>query len=796
MFKNYLKIAVRNLIRHKTYSFINIVGLAIGMASCILILLWVLEELSFDRFHEKGDRIYKVLRDYGEGLGSTTPYILGSYLPNDFPEIENITRVMKGTDPLTVKIEDSEFKETNWLFTDKEFFDIFSFPLIGIDRESALSEPFSVIITERLASKYFGEENPIGKVLNFEWCEESYDLKVTGIARDFPHNSHIQADLIISMSLIEDVWNKNTLQMLGYTLNFLEHWGANTLYTYVLLSEGVTANNLNKKLPEFVKRHNAIGGGFSLQPLNEVYLSSSNLSDDRIPQGNIHKIYLFSGIAFLILVIACFNYVILSTARLTLRIKEIGVRKVAGAKRIDLVKQILLESILTSLISLPIAFVLIELFLPTFDRLFNYHFALHYYNSFNFIAGSLLITLLVGLFSGSYIAVYLSRFNPTEILQRKVDTRTTKSLLRKTLIILQLAVFITMTFCTLVIYRQTHYLYNKDLGFNEKNLIRIDVFEDQIMRRYTSFKNELLRNPKILNVSSCLPLSDKVIITIPGAPQESRIEMPKILCDYDYANTMGMTLLEGRVFSRENSSDPDEAVILNETAVKFLGLSYPTIGKEIEINNKSRRIIGVVKDFHEASLYEKIQPRLIILMPELFTQNIYIRIAKLDEAETIAFIKDTWNRMYPDHFLNYFFVDNEIEQQYRTEQNFGRIIAYTTILSLCIAGLGLFGLALLMARTRTKEIGIRKVFGASVFGIVQLFLKEFMILIGIANILAWPVGYFIMDKWLENFAYNINIGPGIFIMCGFVALLIALITISFQTIKAATANPVEALRYE
>jgi len=795
MFKNYLKIAVRNLIRHKTYSFINIVGLAIGMASCILILLWVLEELSFDRFHEKGDRIYKVLRDYGEGLGSTTPYILGSYLPNDFPEIENITRVMKGTDPLTVKIGDSEFKETNWLFTDKEFFNIFSFSLIGIDRESALSEPFSVIITERLASKYFGEENPIGKVLNIEWNKDSYDLKVTGIARDFPHNSHIQADLIIHMSLIEDIWNKNTIQAFGTTINFLEYWGANTLYTYVLLSEGVTANNLNPKLPEFVKRHNAMGGGFSLQSLNEVYLSSSNLSDDRIPQGNIHKIYLFSGIAFLILVIACFNYVILSTALLTLRIKEIGVRKVAGAKRIDIVKQILLESIFTSLISLPIAFVLIELFLPTFDRLFNYHLALHYYNSVSFIAVLLLITLLVGLFSGSYIAVYLSRFNPTEILRRKVDTRTTKSLLRKMLIIIQLAVFITMTFCTLVIYRQTHYLYNKDLGFNEKNLIRIDVFEDQIMRQYTSFKNELLRNTRIQNVSSCLPSSNKKIVSIPGAPQESKIEMSDIFCDYDYVNTMGMTLLEGRAFSRENSSDPDEAVILNETAVKQLGLSYPIIGKEIKINDKRRKIIGVVKDFHEASLYEKIQPRLIILMPEFFL-NIYIRITKLDEAETIAFIKDTWNRMYPDHFLNYYFVDKEIGQQYRSEQNFGRIIAYTTILSLCIAGLGLFGLALLMARTRTKEIGIRKVFGASVFGIVQLFLKEFMILIGIANILAWSVGYFIMDKWLGNFAYNINIGPGIFIMCGFVALLIALITISFQTIKAATANPVEALRCE
>jgi putative ABC transport system permease protein len=780
MFKNYLKIAVRNLIRHKTYSFINIAGLAVGMASCFLILLYVLDEASYDRYHEKADQIFRVLKinkDGGE-FSARTSFSLAPTLKNDFPEIINTARIF--TNSVMVVNGGKSFKE-DFFFADQDIFNVFTIPLIYGDNKTALEDPYSIVISEEMAKKYFKELNPIGKILSIRIKENEYNLKITGILEKFPHNSHFRSDFIASMSIVLNFYEK-----LEKKINFpiTENWGSNIVFTYLLLPEGHAASELEKILPDFIERHidKWLNINYHLQPLTQIHLHSSRIQDDIAKHGNIIYLYLFSVIAFLILLIACINFIILSTAQSVTRAKEVGIRKVIGASRLDVIKQILGESVLVSFISLPIAILLVELLLPFMNQLLGTKLIVSYYENWQFIIFLIFITFFVGIFSGTYISFYISAFQPIEIFKNKLKTGAKKTSFRKTLIITQLSISIILIVCTITIYQQLHYIKNKELGFNKNYIIVINSPKSI----YNQFKNEILKNPNIINISGTQYVPPEKIFS-------SWHGKNYISVDYKYFETLGIEIAAGRAFSMNFSTDAKESIILNETGVKEFELKSP-LGKEVEIEGK-RKIIGIVKDFHFRSLHEKIEPLYFIINPEKCSK-IIIRNQPENTLNTISYLKEKWGQFAISEPFEYYFIDEKYDNLYKSEQRLGEIIGYFGFFALFVTCLGLFGLISFMAERRTKEIAVRKALGASVTNVVKLLIKEFIILVVIASIIAWPAAYYAMNKWLQNFAYHVNMGFGTFLLAGLVALIIAIATVSFQAVKAAMANPVKFLRYE
>jgi putative ABC transport system permease protein len=780
MFKNYLKIAVRNLIRHKTYSFINIAGLAVGMASCFLILLYVLDEASYDRYHEKADQIFRVLKinkDGGE-FSARTSFSLAPTLKNDFPEIINTARIF--TNSVMVVNGGKSFKE-DFFFADQDIFNVFTIPLIYGDNKTALEDPYSIVISEEMAKKYFKELNPIGKILSIRIKENEYNLKITGILEKFPHNSHFRSDFIASMSIVLNFYEK-----LEKKINFpiTENWGSNIVFTYLLLPEGHAASELEKILPDFIERHidKWLNINYHLQPLTQIHLHSSRIQDDIAKHGNIIYLYLFSVIAFLILLIACINFIILSTAQSVTRAKEVGIRKVIGASRLDVIKQILGESVLVSFISLPIAILLVELLLPFMNQLLGTKLIVSYYENWQFIIFLIFITFFVGIFSGTYISFYISAFQPIEIFKNKLKTGAKKTSFRKTLIITQLSISIILIVCTITIYQQLHYIKNKELGFNKNYIIVINSPKSI----YNQFKNEILKNPNIINISGTQYVPPEKILS-------SWHGKNYISVDYKYFETLGIEIAAGRAFSMNFSTDAKESIILNETGVKEFELKSP-LGKEVEIEGK-RKIIGIVKDFHFRSLHEKIEPLYFIINPEKCSK-IIIRNQPENTLNTISYLKEKWGQFAISEPFEYYFIDEKYDNLYKSEQRLGEIIGYFGFFALFVTCLGLFGLISFMAERRTKEIAVRKALGASVTNVVKLLIKEFIILVVIASIIAWPAAYYAMNKWLQNFAYHVNMGFGTFLLAGLVALIIAIATVSFQAVKAAMANPVKFLRYE
>ncbi|MBU0712023.1 ABC transporter permease [bacterium] len=798
MFKNYLKIAVRNLIRHKTYSFINIAGLAIGMASCFLILLYVLDEMCYDRYHENAKQIYRILNeDTGnEEFYSTTPFVLAPTLINDFPEVTKITRMVKNLGEIMVKQDENFIRENNLFFADQDIFDIFTFSFIKGNSKTALVEPYSIVITKKMAEKYFGDKDPMEKILTIKVENDLYDLKVAGVLKDIPRNSHFRADFIASMIIARNIFEKME-ERFGFSI--LENWGFNNPFTYLLLPDNYPASKLEQKLPDFKKRHvpDWLNIKYHLQPLTDIHLHSTHVLSDIEVQGNITYVYLFSAIALLILLIACINFIILSTARSATRAKEVGVRKVIGASRSDVIKQILSESVLVSFISLPIAISLVEFFLPFANQLLRTKLTVNYYENWQFIISLILITFIVGITSGSYISFYLSSFQPVEILKRKLKPGQTKSNFRRILIIMQLSIYTMLIFCTGSIYRQLYYLQNKDLGFDKEHVVVINIPNPEFLQKYESFKNEVIQNSGIINISGAWlipPTSNRGTAQIyPKNDPDNKKTIGLNAVDYNYFETLNIEFATGRSFSIKFSTDEKEAVIINETAAREFGFKSP-IGEKIK-DFGNREIIGVVKDFHLRSLYERIEPCMFVLNPMEIYQ-VMIRIRPGNIPETLFFLKEKWKQFVPIAPFNYSFIDDNLNKLYESEQRAGKIIGYFTFLAILIASLGLFGLASFIAEQRTKEIGIRKVFGASVPVIVALLSKEIVKLTIIAIIIAFPVVYYAMNRWLQDFAYRINIGFGTFILTGLVALAIALFTVIFQAVKAATVNPVETLRYE
>ena len=785
MIKNYIKIALRNLTRHKGYSLINITGLAIGMACCILILLWVQDELSFDRFHKNADNICRVIQDINFSDHSTTWAItqgpLGPSLKEDFPEIENFTRITGQRFRLTY--QENSFDEILGM-ADGSIFEMFTFPLIEGDPETALSDPNSIVLTEEMAKKYFGDEHPIGKVLK---ADDRYDFLVTGILEDFPLNSHFRYDFLIPFIFGRE---------LKYTV---DNWRNSQFSTYVEIQKGIPYKEVVQKISGYLYEKPTIekDAKLNLQPLARIYLYS-NYEFDR-PHGDITYVTIFSLIALFILLIACINFMNLTTARSANRAREVGLRKVAGAYRRDLVRQFFGESILLAFIAFIFAVGIVYLLLSAFNELAAKELSFGISGNIPTLLALVGIAILTGIIAGSYPALFLSAFQPADVLKGTFFSGSRGSTFRKVLVVLQFSLTILLIVCTTIVYNQMNFMRNRKLGYNKEYLVYA-VLRRDMRQQFDVVKEELLKNPNILAVTSSgtIPTSgynfSNSLWRWEGQNPDEEILIRASFIDYNYFETFGMEIIEGRSYSKQYSTDPTEALIVNEEAVIVMGMESP-IGKQLGIGDNQAKIIGVVKNYHFRSMKQKIEPLILILNPHN-CWALFARLNSEDVSKTIGHMENVWGQFVPGYPFTYRFMDEAIDNLYRSEQQIGTLFRYFSILAIFISCLGLFGLASFMAEQRTKEIGIRKVLGATVSNILLLLSKEFAKWVLIANVIAWPFAYYAMNKWLQGYAYRINIAVWSFILAAVLALAIALFTVSYQAVRAATANPADALRYE
>jgi putative ABC transport system permease protein len=807
MFKSYLKIAFRNFLRQKVYSFINLTGLAVGIAGCLLILLFVRSELTYDFFHAKAPDIYRVAMKFNIGTNrfdvAMGPCSLSGAIVKDFPEVVCATRFFHRNyrgEYTYVSFEDKQFREEKFLWVDSTIFEIFTIPFVAGDPGTALKHPFSVVITPAMAKKYFGNGDPVGRMLTLE---DGSLYQVTGIVEEMPVNSHIHYDFLASFSSLEKSRDPD--------------WYDIAVYTYVLIQENAYPNQLEAKLPAFSREYyepvvRAIMGisydkflesgnyiGFFLQPFRDIHLFSK-IENEFEPGGDITTVVIFSAIAFIILLIACFNFINLATARSAQRANEVGVRKVAGSGRKRLIGQFLSESIFLSFISFLLAWGIVELFLPVFNSLIGKKITTPGLAEWYFLPGLIFAAIAVGILAGSYPAFLLSSFQPVKVLKGKLHPNSRGRIFRNALVVFQFTISIILFIGTMVIYNQLNYMRFKKLGFDKEQLVVIHS-ADKLGTEQQAFKNELIRNTNIVTAtySDCLPqmLLEVKVFQKEGAPGNENHNLITIFADYDFMETYRVQLSEGRYFSRERSTDT-AAVILNEAAVKALELDNFREERLILMGRKNRplNIIGIFENFHLESLHAKIRPMAAMFIDKRPGVLLSVRIRPPKIPETMRFLEDQWKKFVPEQPLEYIFLDEQFDKNYKAEIQTAKVITAFSFLAIFVACLGLFGLASFTALQRTKEIGIRKVLGASVSGIVLLLSKEFAKWVLLANIIAWPVAWFAMSNWLENFAYRTEISPWLFPVSGVIALIIALLTVSFQAIKAAIANPVNALKYE
>jgi putative ABC transport system permease protein len=783
MLKNYLKITLRNLRKHKSYSFINITGLAVGMASTILILLWVQDELSFDRFHQNADRIYRII-DYekysnGEEVTfSMNPPALASALKDEYPEILDVVRIRKLSNAVA-QYGDKCFSEDAILFADPTFLKIFSFPLVNGNEENALINPRSIVITEKMALKYFGKEHPVGKIIRID---NRLDFLITGIMKDVPKNSHLQFNFVMSFETIKEF---------GFPI---EGWNSFAYTTYVLLAEKSDYRQVSKKIAGLIKtkQEEAIVT-LSLQPLPDIHLHSGNIWGIG-GTGDIKYVYIFTVIAGFILLLACINFMNLTTARASNRAKEVGLRKVVGADRKDLIKQFFSESILFALLSLLIAIILVVEALPFYNILSGKEMVLDVHNNQINILLLVSITIITGLVSGSYPALFLSSFKPVSILKGVLKSGTKSSSMRKILVSFQFSLTIVLIIGTIIINRQLHFIKNQRLGF-EKDQVLCLKLPGNLNQKIDLICTELSKNQQVIEISavSFPPAQIRrstIVSEWEGRQTDDQFLMYMLSADFDFLNTMGIAMAEGRYFSRKFPADTSTGIVVNEAAVNAMNMENPIGKKLFDLN-----IIGVVRDFHFNSLHSHIGPLVIYYNPNEI-QNLLIKVKPDDFNQTIKSIEHAWNRVVPGFPFEYSFLGEQIDLLYKAEQRVGKVINTFSILALFIACLGLFGMASFTAEQRTKEVGIRKVHGATVPGIVMLLAREFTRYVLFANIAAWPIAYYAMNKWLQEFAYRIDLTIWPFLLAGLSAFVIALLTVSWQSIRAAMANPIESLRYE
>ena len=802
MIRNYFLIALRNIFRQKGYSLINISGLAIGIASCLFIVIYIVDEFSYDRFHDNGDRIHRLFFDYTSPNGETFTHAIGPYRLADelelrYPEIEEAARVSYPY-PLTFRYEEMEFMEDNVMLADSNIFKIFSFEMLKGDPASSLKEPFTCVITDEVAGKFFGEEDPLDKSLLFTTPQGDTPVRITGVYKSYPNNSHIRPDMLVSMSTAEYMYNDRE------KLN----WGEGTVAYYVLLPENQDKESLEAKFPALIEEVFEEGASenirYWLQPLYDTHLKS-RLRFDFEPPGNLTTVYVFSIVALFILIIATINYMNLATARSSRRAREVGLRKLVGGQRRQLIGQFLAESLSLVFFSMVLALILAQLLLPYFNTLSGKSFDQGIFMQWKVIVLILLATVLIGVLAGSYPSFILSSFKPARVLFGKPSAKAGGLTLRKILVVLQFSISIALIISTLVVYGQWKHLSKKELGINPERVVIIPRPDSG----YETFKQEVTKNPEVISVTSSNKkptdgLTSNLGYKAEGLPEDAEKSIKIVTVDFDFFETLENRIVAGRSFSEAYGMDSVSTFILNETAVRDIGWEDP-IGKWFETstldpatnNWKTRRgiVVGVAEDFNFESVHNTIQP-VCFFVDKFWVSWMSIKIGQGDTPGTIAFLESEYKKVDPENSFSYSFYQEEIDSLYSEERRFLRLFVIFSILAILIASLGILGLASFSVEQRTQEIGIRKVAGSSVGGIIRLISREFLILILGANLVAWPVAWYFMRNWLMDFPYRINMGIPLFLLAALLAALIAMLTVFYQGWRAANMNPSQALRYE
>jgi len=807
MFHNYFIVAWRNFRKNTGHAFINIAGLTIGISSCLLIALFVGSELKYDRFHEDVDLIYRAGLKFHVGSNqfdaALGPCPLADVLVRDFPEVKSAARVFarqsRGGD-VFVRYEEKRFREARFLWADASLFDVLTIPLIMGDPSEALKDPNSVILTTKAAQKYFGKKDPMGKMLVLE---DGSLYRVTGVSEGWTQPSHFYFDFLASFSSLPKSKDKDFYDT--------------AVFTYFKLHENTSPENLRSKLPEFSGKYmapiiekimavsyeefleNGNYIGFMIQPLLDVHLHSA-WGNELDPQGNFTIVIIFSAIAVLILIVACINFINLTTARSSQRAGEVGVRKVVGSSRGQLIRQFLTESIFLSLAAVVLALLLVELVLPAFNRLVGSNIAPAYFQNGYHLMLIFMGAVGLGAAAGSYPALMLASFKPVSVLKGNVQPGGGGRAFRSILVVFQFCASIILLVGTIVIYSQLRYVRSLDLGFEREHVIVVQRAE-KLGGRQEAFKNRMMQNPNILHVTytDSLPqmLLEVKVFQKEGEGSQQNNTLITITTDYEFKNTYGLEMIDGRFFDRERSTDTT-AVVLNETAVRSLGIKNPLEERLVLVglNRRPMEIIGIMRDFHMESLYTKIGPMAVILRGRRPGVLLSIRSKPGNLQETLRILESRWNEFTNNQPFEYTFFDDQFDSLYTNEIQAGRVITAFAGLAVFIACLGLMALASFTVGQRTKEIGVRKILGASVKGILILLNKNLVKQVVIANLLAWPIAYFAMNRWLQNFAYRIKMNIWMFVGAAGLALITAVLTVSVQTIKAARGNPVDSLRYE
>jgi len=807
MFRNYLKVALRNFLGRPGFSLINVLGLAVGVACCLLILLFVRDEMSFDRHNERLDRMYRaglsafVNNNAIEGAVTSAPMAKG--LVDEIPEVEAAVRVRNFGFPV-FRYGDKVFSEERVFWVDNSFFGIFTVPFVAGDPRTALEKPLTIVLTRTTARKYFGQESALGKVLN---ADGRRDYVVTGVVEDSPRNSHFHYDFLASVETYPD--SRSPV------------WINNNYHTYFLLRKGAKAETVAAKLPGLVRKHvgpqvqAAIGvsldqfiasGGrydFFIQPVKDIHLRS-HYDHELEPNGDIAYVYIFSIVALGILAVAVVNFVNLATARSARRAREVGVRKTLGSPRAQLVRQFLLESVLMAFLAVLLALLLVQILLPVFNRMTGKGLAMPYAENPATVPALLALVLAVGILAGIYPALFLASFDPATVLKTEMAGKSRKSRLRNALVVFQFTVSIVLVIGTFVVRRQLDYVRTRNLGFNKEQVVVVEKVDD-IGNQVRAFKQELLTNPRILGASNTERLIGddfgSSVFRLAGAAGEENHLLRTCQTDEGFVKTYQIEMAAGRYFEAGRPTDAQAAVI-NETAARTLGVTDPA-GRQIvavgptPAQSQTLTIIGVMKDFHFQSLHTEIRPLIIGYFGERgFGRFLSVRVRPENIRETIAFMDRTWRGFARNQAFEYRFFDDHFARLYQADERTGRVFLAFSVLAVFVAGLGLFGLSAFVAEQRTKEIGIRKTLGATVTGVSLLLAGQFTKWVLAANLVAWPLGYYFMHRWLQKFAYRAALTPWPFLLTSLFVFAFALLTVSYQTVKAATADPVKSLKYE
>ncbi len=811
MIRNYFKMTWRNLMKYRSISFINLFGLTIGLTCCLLITTYIINELSYDRYNKNAENIYRVTRSFNNADGvvslnlSTVSPPFGYYFPSDFPEIKKMTRLLNnGSTPL--KYKDKLINEPEVYFADENLFDVFTLEVQKGNPKTALKEPFSVMLSEEAAKRFFGTEDPMNKVLK---ANNQFDVKVTGVYKGFPANSHMHPTMLVSFSTLNDssVYGAENLRT---------NWGNNSFFTFLLLPDHYDPEKMIARFPAFVDKrmdHKDYNGDLpskytklGLQKLTDIHLKS-HTDYEAEPNGDISRVYIFSMIALFILIIACINYMNLSTARSALRAREIGIRKVVGARRKEIIFQFLSESVLITWVATILSFILLYFSLPWLNKLSGQDLSMHVLLRWQILVPVFLSPFLVGILAGIYPAIFMSSFQPVKTLKGLLKVGNANISFRKVLVVAQFTISIVLIITTVIVFQQLRYMQETSLGYDKEHLITLPYYS-ALNKSYESYRNELLQNPGIKDIARSSRIPTGRLLDAMGASVLSgdslrpvTADIKFVVADYDFIPTYGIKIRSGRNFSRSFGTDTSN-FILNEAAVYAIGWKSPkdAIGRDFKYGQFKGKVIGVIGDFHFESLRQKIVP-IVLLNPSLppdqsFYNSLSVKVNGGNIPGALATIEKTWTKYLPEIPYQYTFLDESFAKLYESEQRQGTIFTVFACIAIFIASLGLFGLSAFAITQRIKEIGVRKVLGARVDSIVALLSADFLKLVMVAAIIAFPLAWWAMTRWLQDFAYRINIHWWVFVLSALVAMIVALITVSFHAVKAAITNPVNSLRSE